>query len=452
MSRCILPEQEARSSRRVLQFVREGRVCRALATAEVGFYRELLDGRLSASLHDAGLIETRAVEPAPDGFDLCVEQEPCVCVAPAQCWPAEMLRDAALFYLQFARRTAAWGIGLSRADYNVLRIEHDLRPRYTDFTSLLPLGRTGGAVPARFNTAMLDPLYLLHEGRCDEARHRMAATHGERESASTAGPTGESTSLIRSQVYRDARAREQALRNRGRFFDLLIAYQREIECLSFDPVESSEKQLMPLEPDAHWRPREQVLYGLLRQLRATSILDLGDEGGWASLVAARFGKRVIRMEPDEASASRLYVRARREELPIVPLVSDLSRRATSEDAAVGDDVVRFRSDVVLACGRVPRLVFKGGLTFETVVTRLARMTRRILVVEFANHTDETVQRLAGGPMPGWYRVENFRRELSRRFRRIDVLPGSHGPERQLLICSDRITETCEQAVSRGSSA
>src|SRR6185436_4312865 len=62
-----------------------------------------------------------------------------------------------------------------------------------------------------------------------------------------------------------------------------------------------------------------LVHDVLREHAPCTVLDLGANTGWYSVLAARLGASVIALEDDESCIDILYGRSKREHLRILPL-------------------------------------------------------------------------------------------------------------------------------------
>ena len=68
-----------------------------------------------------------------------------------------------------------------------------------------------------------------------------------------------------------------------------------------------------------------MVYEAIKQIQPSTLLDAASNTGWFSILGARMGARVVALDIDEACIDRLYNRAKREALDILPLVMDITK-------------------------------------------------------------------------------------------------------------------------------
>jgi SAM-dependent methyltransferase len=211
-------------------------------------------------------------------------------------------------------------------------------------------------------------------------------------------------------------------------------------------------------PSTDWTNKQHGVHGALSEYQPKTVLDLGSNTGWFSMLAAKLGASVVAVDLDEGSIDRLYHDARRQEMDILPLVANLTaplaelRPRVYEDepslSLIGEDLPlvsqpneRLKCEMVMALALVHHLVLGQNLTFERVASILSDLSTACLCVEFVDIDDPMI---TGEPtfFPaynadrasfGWYSRENFASALAVHFREIRVVP-SHPVTRNLLVC------------------
>jgi SAM-dependent methyltransferase len=164
-------------------------------------------------------------------------------------------------------------------------------------------------------------------------------------------------------------------------------------------------------PSADWKPKQRVVYDALRAVRPTSVLDIGANTGWFSILASRMGATVTALEIDEACANVLFRKAQKERGKITPLVADIldlhddipawsgyqadqpTRYKLSEfsnQPILLSQFTRFQSDLVLALAIFHHLVLGAGRSVEESLSILCRLARKCLVLEFVDPSDPLI--------------------------------------------------------------
>jgi len=138
-----------------------------------------------------------------------------------------------------------------------------------------------------------------------------------------------------------------------------------------------------LEPDL-----QRFLARTISQLAPRSILGVGAKTLWYPTLAADVGSTVVVFDKDSEYLSRLYRVARGNNLPVLPLVMDLtdptpSRGLSGHISIAATD--RLQCDLVLAlapaAAPVNPLLSEGRLRLEQVVESVAQFSRRWLIID-----------------------------------------------------------------------
>jgi 2-polyprenyl-3-methyl-5-hydroxy-6-metoxy-1,4-benzoquinol methylase len=434
-------------------FVHQGRLHRGLFHEHSVFYRDILSGWKHAALLQGGLVHTEPTDLISDDFGLIVEHARIEPETFPYEWTGRTLQRSALFFCEFARRIAAWGIGLKDAhSYNVL-FDFNQRPHYIDLGSLVPLGQTQGKIHPEFRRYFLNPLYLMQAGNYRETRHLL--NQGGYEIGSKRGGVDDERIIPfltpeQRSLYVQRRRDEARLRELNKYYDLLLAYEAEIRGLSFAPGEScwatyytvsakypTNRRFDTFEPQRDWEPKQHYLHEFFGSLPPCAILDIGSAAGWFSRLAGRNGHRVISLDCDEAALARLEHHAATDALPIMPLSCEFSRMRQLYPLVGHQHLGRFEADVVLALAIIHHLVFKARMPFSEIVDTLARLTRSTLIVEYMDESDESTRTFRREGDAPWYSVEGLRTELEKHFRRIEIKPSTEGMERFLFVCREK---------------
>jgi SAM-dependent methyltransferase len=155
-------------------------------------------------------------------------------------------------------------------------------------------------------------------------------------------------------------------------------------------------------------PKQKTVSDILRARAPQSVLDIGANTGWYSVLAASLGASVIALEEDESCVDILYAHARRQALRILPLkvsFGDLRKeihaaRALApayRDRGIGENALyragteRLGADLVLVLGLVHHLVLGAGNSIDDVFEVLQRLSGKTLVLEFVALEDEKIR-------------------------------------------------------------
>ena len=393
-----------------------------------------------ARLHDAyqrgdlaskGIVETALLE---DG-DL--EHRKLVTSYPYE-WPANMYKDAVLFHLGLFAELDKVGLTLKDALPNNILFD-ETSPVFVDFLSLVPtdclkdatwLGAAGYA-DARFAVIekMLVPyllLPLLFFGRCDYGTARDLLSTRSCNCDGAPPSWRELLRLPRRGLWRRyfralaAAGTMRPARRGGRaklpaeFRALIDDLSQQVRDLDVTPPLSGyssyydeKREALSVANTAGFLSKQKTVNDVLRERAPASVLDLGANTGWYSVLAARAGASVIALEEDESCIDILYGRSKRERLRILPLKGTFGGLATEihgakalaqdyADRGVGTNplyragVDRLRVDLVLVLGLFHHLVLGEGRSIDDVFDVLARLAQQTLVLEFVSLDDDKV--------------------------------------------------------------
>ena len=469
-----------------------GRILRGIYEQRAQVTRDVLGVIEREDLFEQGIVRTAVVDdpdPSEHGFALMLEHERVPFISYPHEWAAPALRDAAIFHTELFSRLLRFGLVLKDWHPNNILFDGPW-PVMVDFTSIVPtdllasepyLARAAAtgfarfcdpsAVPifdmfkTMFMPFFLWPLEMMRRGEHARARTRMFETALNRGGGwISKGEALPATSPRR--WVRDARSGRfyAALCRRGpeAFFELLSGDLRRYETAApasdYSEYYRAKGQDFGFQPSREWTPKNHGVYELLTARRPRTVLDIGSNTGWFSVLAAKQGCDVVALDVDETSVALLYDSARRDDLSILPLVMDVTEEPT-DVAAVEDDAekpdprvvrvgpllsrpsARLRSEIVLALGLLHHLVLGSGRTFRDIVDLLDRWVVDTLVLEFVDKDDPLIQKepeffpaFNSDPRSfEWYDLDRLRHELARSYRSVAALP-SDGPTRTLLVC------------------
>lgn len=473
------------------------RILRGIFPGKATEVRKALSLYQRCDLSSRGIVKTAEVSEnwSQLGYDMVLEHERVPFITYAHEWPAEMLKESALLQIDLAQELDRSGFVLkdSGASGNVLF--HGPRPVFVDFLSILPkedlerqewlkprgtasvfqpLWSSGSSAfheiyRRMFFPYVLYPLHMQHQKRHEEARQRLLATTlntcfeviSDAEAFAQATPEQQRWHTLASA------SRELALvRDDCQGFLRALRYEVEwlksgVESSSYSNYYEMKREAFGFEPCSEWLPKQRGVYEALKHLKPATVLDIGANTGWFSILAARQNCQVVAMDNDEASMNLLFRRAKQEDLPILPLVMDFCKPSVdvapfpgyekdehSRNSLIPGEVPlllamekRLKCDLVLALAIVHHLTLGKGLSLEAVVAQLAGLAEKHLLMEFVPKEDPLIVRepeffQAYCADPGgfsWYTEENWLKALGRYFSRIEQRDSAHG--RKLLICS-----------------
>lgn len=477
-------------------FVSGGRVLRGIYPGKAAGVRSVLKTCTEHDLFRQGIVATREVDAslhAELGYEMMLEHARVPFVTFPHEWAASMLHAAAKFHLKLFQSLAEQGLTLK--DWHPYNILFDgTEPVFVDFTSIIPATElprqgylAGAKAPGGFGSSWDEyskalylmyrltyepyfglPLLMMQQGRHAEARERLVAT------ALNATDSG----LLRGEVFAGrsiARAAYEltdlrlrlALNERGpvkrRFFAMLSkildGMHVAVRGSAYSSYYEDKKEAFASEPSIDWTNKQNVVHDALVRFDPSTVLDIGSNTGWFSLLAAKLGSNVVGVDLDEACIDSLFAAAKRERLPVLPLVANLMApppdifASTFENepslSKIGGEKPlypspekRLQCEMVMALAIVHHLALGQGHSFDRIASTLSGLASRYLCVEFVQRDDKMVVDDPGFfpamvKAPGsfdWYTVDGFVAALQRHFDEVQVLP-SFPSTRLMLLCS-----------------
>lgn len=467
-------------------FLKDGRVFRGIYPGKEELYEHVLGICTRENLFQFGIVATHELTTNLNlqlPYAWILEHERIPFISYPHEWPASMLKEAALFHLRLFSKLGEHGLTFKDwHPYNILF--RGTKPVFVDFSSIIPHDKlleeaylTPPRVPATYRRIwdrvsgyyyemyrrmyepyFLWPLYMMHYKRHVHARERILKTYLD-----TLAP-GELPVPIGRKYRLFGILKKLALIQPGKRKTLFLSMlHQEMERLSvarpgYLDYYAAKDEDFTFTPSTEWNNKQKVVYEAIQQRHPHTLLDIGSNTGWFSILAAQNGCEVVAMDIDDACMDALYQRAQKEDLPILPLVANLN--ALTPDIApplfenepslslIGGEAPlliaaekRFRCEMVLALALIHHLVLGQGMLFEQVVGKLNALTEKVLLLEFVARDDRLIVAepsffrayQANASAFDWYTLENLINELKRVFRTVIARP-SHPVSRTLLIC------------------
>ncbi len=142
----------------------------------------------------------------------------------------------------------------------------------------------------------------------------------------------------------------------------------------------------PWERDtASWTVKERHVHEIMSRLKPETVLDIGANTGWFSLMFAHNGASVISFDRDEESINQLYSYARGRSIDILPLIMDVRQPTPEYELNIGtisSAAQRYQSELALALGIIHHMVCNQGVSLPHLVHLLSMFTRKYLLIEF----------------------------------------------------------------------
>jgi SAM-dependent methyltransferase len=445
-------------------FVWEGEHFRGIHPASADLVRGLLNNsRVQRFISDGSLVGTEISKHTLDGFALVLKHETIwprtYCVE----WPPEMLRDAGALTLELCRELLKDGLTLQDAyPWNVLFRKG--KPVFVDFGSIVPAeGKYLWKPYEQFCRFFLFPLYLCSSGLDEVARkllfNYLSGVTPEQCSRLLPGSFSRRNWQVMSRLHLplmlqnvmttfrlEEKIKQSASKveinmtsAREGFFWGLARDLNKIK-LPIKRTEWSEYQEWPdWKQSEEWNAKQKVIHRFLEQLQPDTVLDVACNNGWYSILAAKSGAQVVAMDQDASCVAKLYEEVRKGGLDVLPLIIDI----LNPPPAFGWNLQQFPSalnrlqgDMVIALALLHHLVITQWQSVERVVTLLAGLTRKWLVLEFVPLSDEKSQIILGETRTSfeWYNLDNLIKVLETVFAKVEV-HDSYPEGRQLILAT-----------------
>ena len=446
-----------------------GELFRGISSKRASFCRYLFNkGIIQELIAKKLFVETEITPLKLDHYEIVLKHHTIPFVSYPQEWCDMMLRDAALHQLDFCLELDEYN--LKSVDAHPLNILFDgCHPVFVDFGSIHPNPADGSylvwARYEQFCSVFIRPLRLMAQGHGHIAHwllhdyeqgilksefevlaHRPLSgmtltnnlTNWLKSSARFHFPSTIRTVINKVNTLRRRQAPESiGLQQSRRAF--LMQIRQEVESIELPPAkpkvfDGSDSSFPSLLPSDNWASSHRIVSTVLSNLRPSSVLDIGQDihGGDNSQLAVHYGSQVVAVNPDETNVRNLYVVAKRDNLPIIPLKInffspsyDLSNywfRPASE---------RLRCDLVIALDLIDHLI-KENLRFDLIVERLSTLSNRWLLVDFTPSNDRERPETRAIQDSG-YTIDSLMDELMKRFRNVNII-SSQSESHVLLLC------------------
>lgn len=476
-------------------FLSGDRILRGIYPGQAEVVRQVLRIVEQNDLFAHGIIATRELEenPHPElGYEMVLEHERVPFVSYPHEWSASMFKESALLHNALYERLEDHGLTLK--DWHPLNILFSAtNPVFVDFTSIVPTDRLASQphlkpdhTPASYRNrwdatskavyemyrVMFEPYFGLPLAMMDLGHHAKARKRIYETTLNTCDDIITRREVFdHSLIHRigyeiEERMLRFSLNEKGprkpaffkRVRHSIAKRQVALKGSAYSSYYEDKNEAFSASPSDEWNNKQRGVYGALTKFKPASVLDLGSNTGWFSMLAAKLGSKVVAVDLDEASIDRLFADARRENADILPLVANLVRPLPSLDAKVfadepsltrigeGPPVIlqpndRLKCEMVMALAIVHHLALGQSHPFDDIARILGGLATKYLCVEFVELNDPMIVGERGffpsyNANPGsftWYSKENFISALRFQFDQIEEVP-SHPESRTLLLC------------------
>lgn len=123
--------------------------------------------------------------------------------------------------------------------------------------------------------------------------------------------------------------------------------------------------------------KQKFVQKIIQNERPDTVLDINTKSGWGAFLAEREGAKVIATGTDESSIDNLYQKAKTQNLKILSLLMPFSNISQNVSC-----------DLVLCLEDLDSIISKQNMTLNDVFKTFCSVTKKTLVLEFANKNDQ----------------------------------------------------------------
>lgn len=334
-------------------------------------------------------------------------------------WTGEMVRDAALFYLEFLEKLNKLGLRLSDANSYNLAISK-AKYIWLDFGSITKQKLTISTI-YEFIDYYINTIILFDKEDGMEKvlwSYPNPLTYKDIYGYLTKAEI-ESYDSFKEEIHRNISNGYVLNENIDKIISLLRSWVINISLL---PVNSKWKDyhnesLLNLNNPSLWSPKNKKIVGMIERIKVDSILDIAGNAGFFCFIMALRGKRCILCDLDRNAIRKAYEKIIEEKYDnITPVLMNFNQSYIQSKPISEEE--RFKSDLVIATAIEHHLVFLEQLTFDDIIERLYGFTNKYLLIEFICPENELIESWTNEKFY-WYTYENFLLSLNKKFKVVD---------------------------------
>ncbi|HVF41152.1 MAG TPA: hypothetical protein VM939_14715, partial [Gemmatimonadaceae bacterium] len=314
-------------------FISDGRVFRGIYKGHAAKVRDVLRICEREKLFDQGVVWTGEVSENPHPeipYELVLEHRRIQFISYPHEWSGSMFKEACLFHIDLFGRLQRHGLTLK--DWHPYNILFDgVKPVFVDFTSIIRAddlpsqphllrASAPGGMARRWNPISLAvyemyrgmyepffalPLAMMHHRRHAAARRRIFETTlnaGDgvisRREAFEGNLVGRLSYELHERMLRNLLVEKGA--GKTRFFAAVrrAASNRKaaVGASAYSSYYEDKDEAFSSEPSPRWTAKQHGVHKALADLRPSTVLDLGSNTGWFSMLAAGLGSSVVAVD------------------------------------------------------------------------------------------------------------------------------------------------------------
>ena len=382
-----------------------------------------------------------------------------------------MFKDSIIFQLELVLKLDNYGLTLKDFLPNNVIFNHG-QPIFVDFLSLIPtkqlahqkwlyVGVANKAIPAHqllfskmFIPHLLIPLLLYGKHNYPAGREMLefkACNLGNGRPVWNDVFQSKGNWSLNSLLL-TVKAIKLAIFPKTNYLDTIRGYHQIVRSLDVTNSHSdylnyylSKGEDYSFTNQKQWKIKQKQIHQIIHTLKPKTTLDIGANTGWYSFLAEFEGSSVIATDIDEGTIDALYLKIRNTHKRILPLMLSFSAfTERSNSKAYLPAITRFRSDLVMCLALIHHLVLGQGLSVEKVIRTLAKLSDKVVILEYVDINDEKIQQdpsffpLINGTASRMYSLVSIVKVAKKYFRKIDII-NSTEVTRKLLVFSHQST-------------
>ena len=429
-------------------FQYDGNYYRAIYPEQQAHIDDLFDSGIIPQLCNRGLIvQTGRTGLTMAGFQCVLEHKTARYQLLGLNYCSEMLRDAAICWLDINLALVEHRLGLIDAHFGNFVITAASRPTWCDIGSIQPLASVNQGT-RELLTYFVNPLRLLAKSpELVDLVHRLGNDGiSNRELKSMLAPSQRLKLKVRGKAQRlrekavrilSAKPQDEiSFRRKQRLLDL----KRELASLEWKSkstlwsdytnltsLDGVCRATPELKDPSHHSNRLAHFIRVIEQLRPKTAIDLGANAGYFSLPLAVRGCEVLAIDSDDAALSRLRRFLKESNL-------DVKMAIVLRDVLT--DSTQYQSDLVCAMALTHHLLISQRFPIDFIASRFAEFTSNTLITEFMPNGLGGTKPMPQ-PLPKQYRLDVFVHAFQRHFQQVEVLdynmPASVS-KRIMIVC------------------
>ncbi len=425
------------------------------------------------------VVKTRIVNPKDarlTNYSLVLEHEKISPINYPHEWSSQMYMDAAIFHLELFINLLNRNLILK--DWSPLNILFkNSNPVFVDYTSIIPKDRLIKEeyletkkyyydlfFSSRFNRYVFEmyqrmyipyfllPLYLLKLMGPVDARQRIYETvlNGSFEVINekevfTVSPL---LYLKFKKDFLNAFFSLMVAKDVKGFFQMLVKEIKSIKINKnnfYSGYYANKNGNLSFTNRSKWTDKQITIWRILQNKHDT-LLDIGSNTGWFSILAAKLGWKVIALDIDDTCVNNLYENSKKNNLIITPLVLDITKlrgnlypvkyenqkkvKKFQKDNSplLLSEEKRFKSNTILGLALIHHLCLGKGMKMQEVIDLFDSFSEKHMVLEFVDKEDKLIKQEPSffpsyfkRPISfEWYNLNNFIKILKKKYKKIEL--------------------------------